>query len=325
MSEITILVGTPGAGKTLYTMSELKKEFDEEIELEGNLIKRQVYYYNIPGVTVDDWQQLEDPTTWHTLPRGSVIIIDEAHEVFQKMDHKAQIPEHIEAAATLRHRGHTLVLITQHPIDLNIFLRRRCTRFIYLKRPLTQGNWATAFVWPEYEDRYKDENFQRKADTFTFTYPVEVFDTYKSSQLHTKKKYIPKAAKKSLYIGVIVIMIIISAGFFLTQSVQNRIERTQPVELVGTNNQGGIVKTIETTLDNYFAKNQPRIEGLPHTAPVYDGLTEPKIIPKYNCISTEKRCQCYTQQATRIVTTDNMCRKIIEHGYFDPTRENDNA
>lgn len=325
MSEITILVGTPGAGKTLYTMSELRKEFEEPIEIDGKETKRQVYYYNIPGVTIDDWQQLEDPTTWHELPRGSVIIIDEAHEVFQKMDHKIQTPEHIEAAATLRHRGHTLVLITQHPIDLNIFLRRRCTRFIYLKRPLTQGNWATAFIWPEYEDRYKDENYQRKADSFTFTYPEEAFDTYKSSQLHTKKKYIPKAAKKSLYIGAFVVMLLIACGFYLTNSIKNRLGSDKQTLVETPHTETGIINTIQNTLDDYFARNEPRVEGLPHTAPVYDSLTEPKTFPKYNCISTSDRCQCYTQQATRVDTTDQICRKIIEYGYFDPTLENDNA
>lgn len=322
MSEITILVGTPGAGKTLFTMSQLRKEFEETILVEDQEIKRQVYYYNIPGVTVDEWKALDDPTTWHKLPHGSVIIIDEAHEVFAKMDHKLSTPEHIEAAATLRHRGHTLVLITQHPVDLNIFLRRRCTRFIYLKRPLTQGNWASAFQWPEYEEKYKDEYQQKKADSFVFTYPEDAFKTYKSSQLHTKKKYIPRAAKKSVLIGAFVFLLLIAAGFYLTSSFQERLNvKDEIVQAEEGTQQNSIVSTIQDTLEDYFAKNEPRIDGLPHTAPVYDGITEPKTFPRYNCISTAEKCHCYTQQATRIDTTEEICRQIIEYGYFDPTIE----
>jgi len=66
---ITIIVGVPGAGKTLYTMSKLREEYQD----------REVYFHNIPGVTVDAWKELQDPYKWHEKPTGSVIIVDEAH------------------------------------------------------------------------------------------------------------------------------------------------------------------------------------------------------------------------------------------------------
>lgn len=320
MSEITILVGTPGAGKTLYAVSELRKEFSDPIEIDGKEIKRQVYFHNIPGITIDEWKQLDDPSTWHTLPVGSVIIIDEAHEAFPTMDHKKEKPEHILRAADLRHRGHTLVLITQHPNDLHIFLRRRCTRFIYLQRPLNQGPFARAFQWPKYEEKYDWDQIQEKADKFQFDYPKEAFGTYKSSQLHTKKRYVPKSLKKYALTIAVCIAVLIGAVTYISNTFFAPINEEENL----TENR--VLNTVKDSLsiddiDEYFQKHMPRITGLPHTAPQYDQLTEPKVHPRLNCISSKTKCICYTQQATRAETTDEICRDIVENGYFDSTIE----
>lgn len=308
---ITIIVGVPGAGKTLYAVSELRKEYAE----------RTVYHYNIPGVNIDSWKELENPEEWHKLPKGSVIVVDEAHQVFPKRDHRVKEPEHIEAAATLRHSGLDLVLITQHPVDLDIFLRRRCARFIFLKKPLSKGNFANAFMWGEYNENYKDEREQQKADNFQFSYPAEAFGTYKSAELHTGKRYMPKAAKRAVAILAIgACVAVLAGGYFYNKFAVAS-------ELAGTGTETGQTaarnspqQIAGTQSDQFISRYMPRIKSLPHTAPIYDNITEAKTFPRLQCVASVDRCQCYSQQATLEYVDEAICRRIIKDGLFDFTR-----
>jgi zona occludens toxin len=68
----------------------------------------------------------------------------------------------------------------------------------------------------------------------------------------------------------------------------------------------------------YVEARKPRIDGLPHTAPVYDKLTEPKQVPEpVGCMESRRTgCQCYTQQGTPYRTTQELCRQILAHGLW---------
>ncbi len=301
---ITIIVGVPGAGKTLYVMSKLYDEYKD----------RQVYHYNIPGVTVPEWKELENPERWHQLPHGSVVIIDEAHKVFPKRDHRVKEPEHIEAAAELRHIGLDLVLITQHPVDLDIFLRRRCARFIYLKKPLSKGNYANAFMWGEYNENYKDEREQEKSDNYQFSYPLEAFDRYTSAEIHTGKRYMPVAAKRSIIIMVIGLVAAVSGFVYAFNGhIGGGVDDESSINLPTSQ------KALLTDMD-YMAQYLPRVPGLPFTAPVYDDIVKPKVFPRLQCVSSVTSCKCYTQQATKLYIPDDICRRYVTDGLFDFTR-----
>jgi SpoVK/Ycf46/Vps4 family AAA+-type ATPase len=302
---ITIIVGVPGAGKTLYAMSVLHDEYKD----------RPVYHYNIPGITVDNWKELENPEKWHTVPNGSVVLIDEAHKVFPKRDHRVKEPDYIEAAAELRHLGLDLVLITQHPVDLDLFLRRRCARFIYLKKPLSKGDYATAYIWGEYNENYKDEKEQQKADSFTFNYPVEAYDRYKSSEMHTGKKYLPRSGRRALFALTVGFVVSIFSVLYFVNKVTGADDHEPVTHVVNTNE-----STHEPSSD-YSLRYLPRIKNLPFTAPVYDEVVQARSFPRLNCISSATRCRCYSQQATVEHVQDDICRRIVNEGLFDFTRD----
>lgn len=311
---ISIIVGIPGAGKTLYAVSELAEEYKKA--------DRQVYYYNIPNLNKQalGWIELDDPTTWHTLPTGSVIIIDEAHEIFKKRDFKEKTPEHIEMAATLRHRGHDLVLLTQHPVGIDKFLRDRCGRFVYLRAPLTRGSHAFKYEWPEYNEKYRDQKEWRTADEETWSHRTDAFGLYSSAEIHTKKKFIPKSAKR---IFVVACIALVFGGFIFTK-LYDRWYGSIDLEQANIDQQAGLdsaVENITDTIEDYFHRFNSRIPGLPHTASEYDSLTAAKSYPRYNCISDKQRCWCYTQQMSRVDMSEQLCRKIVQRGYFDSARE----
>lgn len=311
---ITIIVGIPGAGKTLYAVSELRDEYQKA--------NRQVYYYNIPGIKIDEWIELDDPTSWHTLPTGSVIIVDEAHEVFKKDNYRDKTPEHIEAAATLRHRGHDLVLLTQHPVGVDKFLRDRCGRFIYLRSPMTKGGHAFKYVWPEYQDNYKDKREWETSDQETWTHRTDAFDSYISAELHTKKKYVPKELKKAYALGIVALIGGVGIFYFLYNTwIAPTKELDNPSEYEAAALFDHAVEDIQDTVQDYFEKFVERIPGLPHSAPMYDKVTEVKTYPQYQCISNKHKCTCYTQQMSKVQMDEKQCRRIIANGYFDPSKE----
>jgi len=304
---ITIIVGVPGAGKTLYAVSRLREEYKD----------RPVYHFNIPGLNIEGWKELENPESWHELPPGAVVVVDEAHEVFPKRDYKVKEPAHIEAAATLRHRGHDLVLITQHPVDLDIFLRRRCARFLYIKKPLSKGNYATVYMWGEYCEDYKSDKEREKAENFQFQYPADAFDSYKSAQLHTGKRYVPKALKKG-------IMILAAGGLCAGVAFWYLIDRVTG-QSVGVPVADTVVPGANVPSSNgplaYVQALLPRVADLPASAPIYDEVTRPKTFPRTNCIASADRCSCYTQQATRLHISEAICRQMVADGVFDFTRD----
>ncbi|MEO1079214.1 MAG: hypothetical protein AAFY29_06660 [Pseudomonadota bacterium] len=88
---------------------------------------------------------------------------------------------------------------------------------------------------------------------------------------------------------------------------------------------GSVVRDPALVLDQaaYIKSWEPRIPNLPHTAPVYDSLTEVKTFPKPNCIYSHRTadCSCYTQQATPMEVDYEFCRSIVDNGWFNPYRE----
>ncbi|WP_157288303.1 hypothetical protein [Uliginosibacterium gangwonense] len=67
----------------------------------------------------------------------------------------------------------------------------------------------------------------------------------------------------------------------------------------------------------YVAQYKPRVENLQYSAPAYDQVTKP-VTASYPaaCVASSSRCTCYTQQGTRLETSDAFCRAVVKNGYF---------
>jgi len=68
----------------------------------------------------------------------------------------------------------------------------------------------------------------------------------------------------------------------------------------------------------YISDYQPRVVGLLHTAPVYDGLTVPQSVPIIaGCVQSKKSgCNCYDQRGNHYGTTQEICAQFIDRGIF---------
>lgn len=307
---VTLVTGLPGNGKTLYTLCMVKEWAEKE--------NRQVYYHGIEILdkTVLPWIEFLDSTTWHQLPAGAIIVIDEAHKVFPVRPHGSRTPAHVEAIAELRHQGHNLILITQHPMELDTSIRRRVGRHLHAVRRFGMQACAV-FEWSRCVDNC--DKTRKDAIRHEWVFNKRAYSWYKSAELHTIKRRIPK---KLLFL--VIAPVLVAFAVWYVYSIFTKQRDASPIPAVSTVDNsasapGGRLSpmSISQNVVSWHSDRQPRIRDLPQTAPIYDDVTKPVRAPfPAACVQTKKRCQCYTQQATPLNTSAEFCARIVAGGLF---------
>ncbi|MBN9430357.1 MAG: zonular occludens toxin [Burkholderiales bacterium] len=314
---IHLITGQPGAGKTLYALWSM-------LALTKAEPHRPVFYSGISDLKVDGWQEVE-ADKWQDCPEGSIIVIDECQRAFRPRGAGQQVPEHVSALETHRHRGIDLVLITQHPMLADQNVRRLAGRHSHVMRNFglqraTVHEWAEVKVNP---DQNRSGSVRRE-----WAYPKEVYALYKSAELHTVKRRVPMRfwflLLSPLLIGAVAWYAwqgIAKFGRAADQASSPLVVQgkgLQPaVQGVRADSAVGVRKSPAVATADWFTARMPRVEGLAHTAPAYDQVTAPIEAPiPVACIASAKRCECWSQQATRMQMPESMCRQIVANGYF---------
>ena len=270
-----LITGTPGAGKTLFAVSEIVKAVKEG---------RQVFT-NIEGMELDGVFPL-DEKDWREYPDGSLIVYDEAHQLFRATGRPGLSSDEVITDMDMhRHRGFDLWFITQFPTKVHHEVRSMCDEHYHLLRHFG-AKQATLYKWPEAVDS-KDQHQRSVADKSTFRYPKECFKYYKSASVHTAKLRIPAKLK---FLGAVIAIIftfvgyrVVSAGGFASLQAPSS-SQSQPV--------GGVIAG--------GAAERPG-DTTPLQSPVLGG-----------CISSKRGCQCYTQELQPIPMEDFECRNVAE-------------
>ena len=119
---IRLITGTPGSGKTLYTVSEIMKVIEKTPE--------RPIFSDIKGLRIDGVQ--EAPDDWRTAPDGALIIYDECQYRTQYTKSRGRNKyQMIIDLTTHRHTGKDIWLITQNPNFLHaVWLQLGGTPFI---------------------------------------------------------------------------------------------------------------------------------------------------------------------------------------------------
>lgn len=303
---IYLVTGVPGASKTLNTIKFICED--------STFKDRPVFYHNIKELTLD-WNKLEDPHQWQSLPEGSVIVLDEAQDHFGARPNTREVPETIKELSKHRHRGYDIIFITQHPNLLDVFIRRLVNFHVHYHRPFG-AKVVSKLTWQKQKnpDDYHDK---QEAEKQTVTIDKKYFGVYKSAEVHTHKFRLPR---KVIFLIALIIGLISFAVSFYNRNLNPdnvAIIQSQADKPLNANQVFGGPDTEQIPREELL---KPRMLGLPHTAPIYDKLTEPKSVPWPNCIEwASGECRCYTQQATRIRTISaQVCRTIIKDGLFNP-------
>lgn len=309
---INLHTGVPGAGKTLYTLWLIRQAAASD--------NRPVFYNGITLLRPEEfpnWQELPRGEDWHTCPAGSIVVLDECQRVFRPRGNGAVVPKHVEALETHRHSGVDLYVITQHPMLVDSNLRRLVGVHRHVVRPFGVP-FATVHEFEgvrEQCDKSRTGSVERR-----FAYPRDMFGAYKSAEVHTHKSRIPARVFVLLALPVLLAACVYWAYSWWAP----RLSAEQPaaaIQAAGTA-QGGEAAPraggARKTVSEWVAEQQPRVAGLAYSAPIYDRITEPTDAPyPAAClVMPDRGCRCYSQQATVLDVPQDLCRQIVDRGFF---------
>lgn len=313
---IHLHTGIPGHGKTLFSLWHVRKWAEAE--------KRKVYYHGIPDLQIPDWEELQDPKEWASVPPKSIVVIDEAQKVFPRRSSNGAVPAHVSGFETHRHLGIDVVLITQHPSLIDRHIHPLTDKHRHVIRAFG-AKYATVHEWPQVMAQCEKPGSRKDSFKTQFPYPKEVFTWYKSAEAHTYKAKIPG----KVWIGLALPLLLVAAVWFVYDWAQSRmapaaVEASQkPVP--GHGGQGGPGggaggRKDKLTVAEWVEDQTPRMPGLPHTAPMYDQVTQPVEAPyPAACMQmASKGCRCYSPQGTLLQVDTSICVQIVANGFFIP-------
>lgn len=341
---ITLVTGSPGSGKSAYTLS---------LMLSLLAHKRPLFVHGVTGLTiphrlvrcgdsacmacgaldVDTYKRIRSAEDWEKwAPKGAVLWWDEVQHIHRPRTSGSKVPANVAAYETHRHRGLDFFLTTQHPglIDSNV--RNLVGRHVHL---VSSWKGRTMWEWPECSS-----SLSNKSDAMRNSYalPKHVFPLYQSSQLHTKPlRKVPQAV---YWFAVCIVAIAVLVGRLVIRldeaiSPPDPSEQTASIPMATGNPTGKsevkpVVVPVNLSplavagLSKFDYQPNEKTPNIPESAPAFIDLVKPSTFPKLaGCAVNPKKpddCRCYTQQATRYNVSVDMCRAYIKYGKFDPYR-----
>lgn len=323
---ITLITGTPGAGKTLYTVAELLTKYVAE--------HRPLFVQGIPDLALDhsvlpaesEWTvhrpipgNVEGKTApYYDFPENAVLVIDECQNTFRPRANGSKVPDLVAALETHRHTGIDFVLITQHPSRIDGAVKTLVGRHIHVRRVF---GWKRAIVYEW--DAATDPARVKLAVKRSWSYPRKAFKLYKSSQLHTARGnrvpfvvWFAAAAVLAVPVGWYYAFDR-TAGKWLSEEESDTGAATEPA----TARTGGAAPlppppTVPASILEATTPADPRN---PLSAPLYAAIAPPVVAPEIvGCVASRSRCSCYTQQQTPVHLPDDQCRERAAGHYYDP-------
>ena len=321
---LILITGTPGSGKTLFTVAEL---------LAGQFKDRPLFVNGIPQLLVPH-QVLSDQDVekWHEggvagqdgqpsfEVKNAVIVVDEVQRIARPRATSQKVPDWIAALETHRHKGVDFIVITQHPQLLDVNIRRLVGRHLHVRRTFALGA-AVVYEW----DHCENPGNVKQATSKLWRYPRSAFKLYKSSELHTKA-----GGKMPLAVWIAIIAVLVTPFLIwkATGSLLGNFASGGDKALAAAAGKPGVSTASSTsskpaekrplTAMEVAASYKPRFGGMDHTAPAYDELTRPKRVPvPAACIEMKsKGCKCYTQDGTAMTVEASWCQDIVRDGLF---------
>ena len=340
---ITLITGVPGSGKTLSVVSDLAKKVKKE------WAGRKIFTHGIPELTIPtekipEGHTINDMNVWLQYPEnnGSVVIIDEAQNIFPPRSSGSKTPELVEWLHVHRHSGVDIILITQMPGRIDKQVRDLVGAHYHIhKTPL---GVRMRYFWDYCENSPKSGMKNARPEVYKFD--KKAFGLYKSTEIHTKVK-----TPKSRVLWVIPLALVVF-GFtaYMGYSLLSGLGSSEKADsenssvssvvevpsddlkksvkdksaMAGQEIGGQIAPSQNKNLTEEMLK--PKIDGLVESKPLYDNVRQVKQLEyPVACISGGKSgCSCYSSQGTVIKEIDKKtCNDYAKNGMpFNPYKEN---
>lgn len=339
---ITVITGTPGAGKTLHAIEKLL------IPIVGSSIPQEVdgvmtfhprvIYTNIKGLLIDhvlidggDNQGLRD---WHLWAQpGAVICFDEVQKIWPPRPAGSKVPDDIQALETHRHMGVDFILITQNVMLVDRNMQALTNRHLHVRR---MANLGLAIVY-EWDHCSKGLLYTKAITKSPWKYNKKVFKLYHSSDLHTKQ---PRSLPGLLWFVLLGLVVLALLGPAMYKRMQERFNPQQvavasakPGQPLSSSAQaaprafgspaggsaGPAAGGSAGILPDERIDFNPRIVSRPWTAPAYDHLRRVVSMPTITsaaCVNQD--CKCYHEKRVLLEVSAESCYQWALAPSFDP-------
>lgn len=314
---IYLTTGPNGSGKTLFTLYDVQARALSE----GRPVFHNGRFEPIPGSPLDAWQQFAVPE-WESLPDGSILVIDEAQ--YDLGARRGPAPEWVTALSEHRRRGFDIYLVTQHPLSIDVFVRRLIGPpgwHRHIKR-IGGSELVTVSTWTYVNAECEKPISRSDADVTTRAFPKDVFTWYKSASLHTASRGLPRPVKV-LGVVLVALVVLMALGWYGVQSFVGRSSSSgasaRPLASASSAPPPDRQAQASPLSPAEFVKTfEPRVQSLPWSAPRYDQLTQAVVAPVISgCVSSANRCTCYSQQGTVVPVDDVTCRDLSVRPAFN--------
>lgn len=288
---ITLITGTPGAGKTLYTVAEELPKFKD----------RPLFIDGIPDLVISHMECIGPVDKWHEwIPDGAVLVIDEVQRIWRPRGTASAVPPGVAALETHRHKGVDLVIITQHPNLLDPNIRRLVGRHLHVRRMF---GWSRAIIyeWDSATDPARVSNAIKRS----WAYPKKAYKLYKSAEVHTKRG-------NRVPLVVLGALLAILGGAFAWYYAIDRTslklsgDDSQPESATSSAAELATARTgganpLPVTPQRILEAMTPTDDHNPLSAPLYASVVPPVVAPEVvGCIASKRACTCYSQQQTPV-------------------------
>lgn len=322
---ITIITGTPGAGKTLYAIAKLIKPLlgatiKVKDENGSEVVKPRTIYTNINGLMVDheligpggtweqgktkEWEfkpieQGQGLRDWHLWAKpGSVIVYDEFQKAWPPRANGAPVPPDIQGLDTHRHMGVDFILITQSPMNVDRHVHGLTGRHLHVRR---MGNLGLTIVY-EWDHCSRSLMYSKAITKSPWKYDKSVFQLYKSAEVHTKQ---PRKIPGLVWFLVAGIM----GAAYLAPTTISRIQARI---------NGEAPKAAETAKATppgaaSLPPQHPGTEPLPQVNETV-AMAAPVAAPVFaGCVAKGPVCNCYSPEGARTETDMSMCDDLTKN------------
>lgn len=336
---IYLITGTPGTGKTSMVVDMILNNYEGLFKTEtedGTIIDRPLYFCHIDGLDEKKFkahrlteEQLQSAPLNQLVPTGSVVIVDECDYTYPVRTSAREVPDYVKTLKELRHEGFTLILMTQHPSMIDKYIRNLVGKHIHLER---KHIGTKRYEWFRCEEYLNQSSFAGATVNY-YKPPKEAFKYYKSASKHIEfKKKLPRV----FYIAPLILLVFFWQGYRFVEryvakptvavsenaSAPAAILTSASSPLFAPDEQQAASQHIGAKIEDYI----PRIDSLPETKPIYDGLRNPiNMEVVAGCVQSKTSCNCYTEQATQVYVDDKLCRSYVKYGIFQIYRQTANS
>lgn len=286
---ITIITGTPGAGKTLYTIEKLLAALVGTTitytDSNGDQVTApRTIYTNINGLLLDhekidggDNLGLRD---WHKWAKpGSVIVFDEVQRHWTPRANGSKVPDDIQALETHRHMGVDFILITQNVLLVDRNIHALAGRHLHIRR-IASTHMTIVYEWDHVS---RGLLYAKSLTKSPWRYSKKTFELYKSAEVHTKQ---PRKIPGAVWFILAALLGTSVLGPTVYARLSERINGTAAPAAAKTP-ASGIGAKVDPT-------HQPPMQPASVPPPVAPAPVSVAPAPAFaGCIQSKTRCECF--------------------------------